>query len=73
MNTVIEAPPEITRALQGDFSLSYGLEAQFSESMYLDRAIGEEREMAERWEGDVYAVYQMLLFVGPQTTSNASA
>jgi hypothetical protein len=70
MNTVIEAPPDITRALQGDFNLSYGLGAQFPESMYLDRAIGE---MAERWEGDVYAAYQMLLFVGPQTTCNASA
>lgn len=73
MNTLIEAPPDITRALQRDFNLSCGLGAQFSESMYLDRAIGDEREMAERWEGDVYAAYQMLLFVGPQTTSNASA
>lgn len=65
MNTLIEAPPDVTQALQGDSNLSYGSGALLSESMYLGRVIGEERVMAECWEGDVYVAYQMLLFVGP--------
>jgi hypothetical protein len=38
--------------------------------MYLDRVIEEDRRMVESWKGDADG---MLVFVGLQTTSHASA
>ena len=52
------------RAGQEYFDLSDGSRALFS--MYLDSAIGENREMAERWKRDAD---QMLFLVGLQLPS----
>jgi hypothetical protein len=50
--------------LQEEFDLSDGSEALFS--MYLDRAIEEDKKMVEGWKGDADGI---LVFVGLQTTS----
>jgi hypothetical protein len=66
LNTLIVIPPNITRAGQPGqeyFDLSNGSGALFS--MYLDSAMRENSEMAERWKRDAN---QMLFLVGLQTT-----
>lgn len=72
MNTCIDVPPNITRVWQqwqgGDFNLSDGSGALFS--MYLDKAVVEDREMVESWKGDADKI---LFFVSLQTISHTSA
>jgi hypothetical protein len=50
------------QAAQGEFNLSDGSGVIFS--MYLDRAIAEDKKMVESWKGDAEG---MLVFVRLQT------